>query len=68
MTKSQIVKQITKAGNYKVSFTKANGRKRVLKFDADSVEVNTTNAVVVDKTKGAFRSFRYDAVEAIEKI
>ena len=68
MTKNQIVKQITKNGNYKVAFTKANGRNRVLKFNSDSVEVGATNAVVVDKTKQAFRSFRYDSVASVEKI
>ncbi len=68
MTKNQIVKKITKNGNYKVAFTKANGRNRVLKFSSDSVEIGDTNAVVVDKTKKAFRSFRYDSVSSVEQI
>lgn len=68
MTKSQIVKKITKAGNYKVSFTKANGKTRVMLFNSDTVELQETNAVVLDEGKGAIRSFRYDAVTALEKI
>lgn len=68
MTKNQIAKTITTDGNYKVAFTKANGKSRVMLFNSDSVELSETNAIVLDEGKGEIRSFRYDAVTALEKI
>ena len=68
MTKNQIAKTITTNGNYKVSFTKANGKNRVMLFNSDSVELQETNAIVIDEKKQELRSFRYDAVNSLEKV
>jgi hypothetical protein len=68
MTKNQITKKLSKPGKYKVSFTKVNGKARVMQFDADSVELKDSIAVVTDARKKEIRSFRYASVNSLEKM